>query len=83
MNNMPTFIPTLHPDYNKNRAHLLAAGFIERTKTIFVKDKIAVQIPFWLDDEGGYVEIYDTTASNVMRIGYFGQHCEVSRNEHS
>ncbi len=80
---MPTFIPTLHPDYDKSRAHLLAAGFTERTKTVFVKDKIAVQIPFWLGDEGGYVEIYDTTASNVMRIGYLGQHCEVSKNEHS
>ena len=80
---MPTFIPTLHPDYDKTRQHLLAAGFTERTKTIFVNGTIAVQIPFWLEDEGGYVEIYDTTASNVMRIGYFGQHCEVSRNEHS
>ena len=79
---MPTFIPTLHPDYDKNRNHLLASGFTERTKTLFVKDTIAVQIPFYTEDEGGYVEIYDATANNVMRIGYFGGHCEVGKNEH-
>ena len=77
------YIPTLHPDYEKNRAHLLAAGFTERTKALFVKDSIAVQIPFYSDDEGGYVEIYDNPANNVMRIGYFSKYCDVSINDQS
>ena len=77
------YIPTLHPDYEKNRAHLLAAGFTERTKALFIKGTIAVRIPFYIEDKGGYVEIYDNPANNVMRIGYFSKYCDVSRNEHS
>ena len=77
------YTPTPHPDYEKNRAHLLAAGFTERTKALFVKDSIAVQIPFYSDDEGGYVEIYDNPANNVMRIGYFSKYCDVSINDQS
>lgn len=77
------YIPTLHPDYEKNRAHLLAAGFTERTKSVFVKGTIAVQIPFYSDDEGGYVEIYDNPANNVMRVDYLSKQCEVSINDQS
>lgn len=77
------YIPTLHPDYEKNRAHLLAAGFTERTKALFIKGTIAVRIPFYVEDKGGYVEIYDNPANNVMRVDYLSKQCEVSINDQS